>query len=135
MLEADKRRKIVQNPPKASKLVRITTPTERPTGMDCDPVLLAPAKDQSKFLAWRRGVFGWGRKCACGKRFNRGHTECMPFPTGILSPNQLLLYDMDVILLGDGMKYTIMDFLLNQRDWQKARTLLNFWYSTMVKHL
>jgi hypothetical protein len=103
--------------------------------MDCDPVLLASARDQSKFLAWRRGVFGWGRKCACGKCFNRGHTKCMPFPSGILSPHQLLLYDMDIIILGDGIKYTIMDFLLNQRDWRKAQTLLDYWYSTMVKHL
>ena len=135
MLIADKRRKIVQIPPKAPKLLRITGLTERPTGMDCDPVLLAPAKDQPKFLAWRRGVFGWGRKCACGKRFNRGHTECMPYSSSVLTSQELLLYEMDLMLLDNDLKFTIMDFLLNHRLWQKARTLLDFWYSTMAKQL
>jgi hypothetical protein len=135
MLIADKRRKIVQIPPKAPKLLRITSPTERPTGIDCDTVLLAPAKDQAKFLAWRRGVFGWGRKCACGKRFNRGHTECMPYSSSVLTSQDRLLYEMDLMLMDNDLKFTIMDFLLNHRLWQKARTLLDFWYSTMAKQL
>ena len=135
LLMTDKRRKIVRIPPKAPKLLRITSPCERPKGIDCDPVLLAPARDQSKFLAWRRGVFGWGRKCACGKRFNRGHTECMHYSNSFLSSDEMLLYGTELMLLGNELKFTIMDFLLNHRLWRKARTLLDFWYSTMAKQL
>jgi len=135
VLAADKRKKIVLNPPKAAKLIQVTKPSERAADMDCDAVLKAPAADQAKFLAWRRGVFGWGRKCACGKRFNRGHAKCMPYPRRLLTSDQHLAYNLDTMIMDDEIKYTTVDFLLNERAWDKARTLLDFYYSTMAKHL
>jgi len=57
------------------KLLQISLLTDRVPALDCDVVLTAPAADPANFLAWRRGVWGWGRKCVCGKRFDRGVTN------------------------------------------------------------
>jgi len=68
---------------KSPKLLQICTPgllTDRIPGMDCDAVLTAPAAHQAPFLTWHCGFLGWGCKCVCGERFDRGHTTCMPYP-------------------------------------------------------
>jgi len=84
-----------------------------------------------RFVAWRRGVFGWGSKCVCGERFDRGHTTCMPYPDpGLIAEPQFIL-DLDSELLDPGIKYLIVDFLLNQRLWNKARMILDLWALTM----
>ena len=127
----EKRHLIVNIRSKARKLIRITLLGERLPGLDADVVLSAPAKYQSGFLAWRRGVFGWGRKCCCGKRFDRGHTECMPYPDALLSDDEQLLYNLDLYLLDANIKYTLMDFLLNQSLWEKAHKLQAFWILSM----
>jgi len=99
--------------------------------MDGDSVLTALEADQARFLAWRRGVFGWGRKCVCGERFYRGHTTCMPYPDPGLTAEQQFILDLDSELLDPSIKYLIVDFLLNQRLWDKARMILDFWALTM----
>ena len=99
--------------------------------LDCDVVLTAPAADQARFLAWRRGVFGWGRKCLCGELFDRGHTKCMPYPDPGLTEEQLFIYQLDRRLLDSNTKYTIVDFLLNNRLWNQAGNILNAWTLTM----
>jgi len=116
------------------KLLQICAPgllTDHVPGMDCHPVLTAPAADQDRFLAWRRGIFDMGRKCVCGERFDRGHTTCMPYPDPGLTAEQQFILDLDTELLDPGIKYLIVDFLLNQRLWDKARMILDFRALTM----
>jgi len=117
--------------PHSPKLLQVSMVLDRVSGPDFDVVLTAPATDQARFLGWRRGIFGWGRKCLCGDRFDRGHTTCMPYPDPGLTEEQLFIYNLDRCLLDSSTKYTIMDFLLNQRLWTQARTILDSWTLTM----
>jgi len=117
--------------PHSAKLLQVSMVSDRVAGSDFDVVLTAPAKDQARFLGWRRGIFGWGRKCLCGDRFDRGHTTCMPYPDPGLTEEQLFIYNLDRRLLDSTTKYTIMDFLLNQRLWNQARNILDSWTLTM----
>jgi len=101
---------------KSPKVLQISAPgllTDGIPRMDCDAVLTAPAADQARFVAWRHGVFGWGRKCVCGERFDRGHTTYMPYPNPGLTAEQQFILDLDSQLLDPGVKYLIVDFLLN----------------------
>ena len=118
---------------KSPKLLQICQPgiTDRVPGVDCDVVLIAPAADQAMFLAWRRGVFGWGRKCVCGEHFDRGHTTCMPYPDPGLTEDQQFILNIDHYILDNDIKYLIVDFLLNKQLWDKARIILDFWTTTM----
>ena len=59
---------------RSQKVLQITMLTDRVPQLDCDVILTAPASDQGSFFAWRRGIWGWGRKWICGKTFDRGHT-------------------------------------------------------------
>ena len=105
--------------------------TDRVSRLDCDVVLTAPASDQLSFLAWRRGIWGWGSKCICGKPFDRGHTSCMPSPAIQLRETEQRVFNLDHQLLDSQIKYTLIDFLLNQRLWNKARNILDFWTISM----
>ena len=116
---------------RSQKLLQISMLGDRIPGHDCDAVLTAPASDQANFLAWRRGIWGWGRKCICGKRFDRGHTSCMPSPAISLTETQKRLFDLGYQLLEPPIKYTLLDFLLNERLWDKARNILDFWTLSM----
>ena len=44
----------------------------------------------------------------------------MPYPDTLLSDDEQLLYNLNLYLLNANIKYTLMDFLLNQSLWQKA---------------
>ena len=116
---------------RSQKLLQISMLTDRVPGLDCDVVLTAPVSNQTDFLAWRRGVWGWGRKCICGQRFDRGHTSCMPSPAIHLTEMQQRLYNLGHQLLNSSIKYTLVDFLLNKRLWDKARNILDFWSLSM----
>ena len=120
---------------RSQKLLQISMLTDRVPKLDCDVVLTAPASDQGSFFAWRRGIWGWGRKCICGKRFDRGHTSCMPTPSIHLTEMEQRLLNLDHQLLDPSLKYTLVDFLLNQRLWEKARNILDFWTLSMSYHL
>jgi len=117
--------------PHSAKLLQVSMLADRVHGSDFDVVLTAPASDQPRFLAWRRGIFGWGRKCICGDRFDRGHTTCMPYCDPGQTEEQLFIYKLDRRLLDSSTKYTIMDFLLNQGLWNQARNILDSWILTM----
>jgi len=130
-----KRDLIVNIRSKAPKLIRITLLGERLPGLDADVVLSAPANYQAQFFAWRRGVFGSGRKCGCGKGFDRGHTECMPYSHPLLTDDKQQLFNLDLYLLDPDIKYTLIDFLLNQSLWEQAKTLLDFWILSMSNQL
>jgi len=101
--------------PHSPKLLQVSMVTDRVPSLDCDLVLTAPAGDQAGFLAWRRGVYGWGRKWLCGERFDRGHTTCMPYPDPGLTEDQLFIYEIDRYLIDSNTKYTLVDYLLNHR--------------------
>ena len=116
---------------RSQNLLQISMLSDRVPGLDCDLVLTAPASDQVNFLAWRRGIWGWGRKCICGRRFDRGHTSCMPSPTIYLTEMQQRLFDLDQQLLVRPIKYTLVDFLLNQGLWNEARNILDSWTISM----
>ena len=105
--------------------------SDRVPRLDCDAVLTAPASDQANFLAWRRGIWGWGRKCICGKQFDRGHTSCMPSPAISLTETQKRLFALGYQLLDPPIKYTLVDFLLNEHLWDEARNILDFWSLSM----
>jgi len=117
--------------PHSSKLLQVSMVTNRVPGLDCDVVLTSPVMDQARFLAWRRGVFGWGRKCLCGERFDRGHTKYMPYPDPGLTQEQQFIYELDRYLIDPNTKYTIVDYLLNNGLWNQARNILNAWTLTM----
>ena len=100
-----------------------------------DHIFATPSHQQSKLLAWRRGVYGWGRKCVCGIRFTRGHTACMPFDPGILLPDEEPEFNLETQLLPDDTNYTQLDYLINHGHWTRAITILDFWINTMSSHL
>ena len=116
---------------RSQKLLQISMLSDRVPRLDCDAVLIAPASDQANFLAWRRGIWGWGKKYICGKRFDRGHTSCMPSPAIFLTETQKRLFDLGHQLLDPPIKYTLVDFLLNEHLWDKARNILDFWTLSM----
>jgi len=116
------------------KLLQISLLTARVPALDCDVVLTAPAAAQANFLAWRRGVWGWRRKCVCGNRFDRGHTWCMASPAIYLNEMQRRVYNLGHQVLGTSVKYTLVDFLLNEGLWDKARNILDFW-TLSISHL
>ena len=120
---------------RSQKLLQITMLTDCVPQLDCDVVLTAPASDQRSFFAWRRGIWGSGRKCVCGKRFDRGHTSCMPTPAIHLTETEQRLHKLDHQLLDPSIKYTLIDFLLNQCLWDKARKILDFWTVSMSYRL
>jgi len=95
------------------------------------PCLLHQLLTSLSFWPGDAVCFGWGRKCTCGQRFNRGHTTCMPFPSPNLTQDQQALYNIDCYVLNDQCKYTMVDFLLNQRLWDKARNILSCWTTSM----
>ena len=109
------------------KLLQISLLSDRVPRLDCDAVLTAPASHQANFLAWRDGSWGWGRKYICGKRFDRGHTSCMPSPAISLTETQKRLFALGYQLLDPPIKYTLVDFLLNEHLGDKARYILDFW--------
>ena len=55
----------------------------------------------------------------------------MPYPDPGLTEEQLFIYNLDRRLLDSTTKYTIMDFLLNQRFWNQACNILDSWTLTM----
>jgi len=119
----------------SQKLLQMTMLTDRGPGLDCDVVVTAPALDQVSFMAWRCGIWGWGGKCICGKRFDRDHTPSMPSPAIHLTEIEQRIYKLHHQLLDRAIKYTLIDFLLNQRPWDKARNILDFWTISMSHRL
>lgn len=70
----------------------------------------------------------------CGQRWDRGHTRCMevlPCSVGVLTLDEELLMDIDKVLLPPDTKYTIVDYLLNIRAYDRAYLLLTQWYQLM----
>ena len=116
---------------RSQKLLQISMLNDGVPRLDCDAVLTAPASDQANFLTWCRGVSGWGRKCICGKRFDRGHTSFMPSPAISLTETQKSQFALGYPLLDPLIKYTLVDFLLNQHLWDKACKFLDFWTLSM----
>jgi len=119
----------------SQKLLQISMLTGRVPGLDSAVVLTALASDQVSFLAWRRGIWGWGRKCICGKQFDRGHTPCLPSPAIHLTEMQQRIYKLHHQPLDPATQYTLIDFLLNQRLWDKASNILHLWNITMSHRL
>ena len=93
-------------------LLQISMLCDRISGLGCDVVLTAPACPQANFLVWHRGIRGWGRKCISGKRFDHGHTSCMPSPAINLNKMQQRLFALNQQLLVRPIQYTLVDFLL-----------------------
>jgi len=55
----------------------------------------------------------------------------MPYPDSGLTAEQQFILELDTELLDHGIKYLIVDFLLNQRLWNKAHMILDFWALTL----
>jgi len=101
--------------PHSSKQSQVSMFTNGIPDVDCDVVLTALVIDQSRFLAWQSGVFGWGHKCLCGERFDHRHSKCKSYPDPGLTEEQQFIYELDRYLIDPNTKYTIVDYLLNNR--------------------
>ena len=55
----------------------------------------------------------------------------MPYPAIQLTETDQRLFNLGHQLLDPQIKYTLMDFLLNQPLWDQARNILNFWTISM----
>ena len=135
VLKNDKQNRIIQLGPHAGTLQHVASLGSRLENSYLDGIFIAPSQEQSKLFAWRRGVFGWGRKCVCGIRFTRGHESCMPYDPGILQPDEELDFNLETQLLPDDTNYTRLDYLINHRHFTRAITILDFWIATMSSHL
>ena len=121
--------------PHSSNLLQVSMVTNTVPGLDSHVVLTAPVINQARFLAWRRGVCGWGHKCLCREHFDRGHCKCMTYPDPGLTQEQQFIYELDSYLIDPNTKYTIVDYLLNNSLWNQPRNILNAWRLTMSNQL
>ena len=135
ILKADKKKRILQPGTHTGILQQVASMGSRIENSLLDNIFTAPSQQQSKLFAWRRGVFGWGRKCKCGIRFTRGHESCMPYDPGILLPTEEPEYNLEKEILPNNINYTRMDYLINHGHWLRAITILDFWITTMASLL
>lgn len=118
----------------SQKILQISMLSNLIPGLDCDPVLTAPASNQVNFLAWRCAIWGWGRKSISGERFDRGHTSCMPSTAISLTETHTRQFALGYQLLDPPIKYTLVDFLLNEHLEHKVCNILDFW-TLSISHL
>jgi hypothetical protein len=96
-----------------------------------DSVVFAPAAYQQAFLTWRRGSAFVGRKCLCGAMWKRSHLT------------HVLGYD-DAVPVAIRRKfeaerhlfptnYSIIDFLLNQREWTLCQLVFDVLRSVLTE--
>ncbi len=71
-------------------------------------------------------MFCWGRKCLCGDRYTRGHERCMGLEN-VLTEDEEMEMAIDKTLLPLDTKYTIIDYLLNNRHYTRAYDILINW--------
>lgn len=77
--------------------------------------------------SWRRGLYGWGRKCTCGEGWDRGHVRCRDLE-GILTMEEEELMELDKVLHPPDTKYTVIDYLLNIKAYDRAFQILSDWH-------
>ena len=137
MLQADKQNRIIELGPHAGILQHVASLETRINNLNSllDGIFTASSEQHAKPFAWRRGVFGWGRKCICGIRFTRGHISCMPYNPGILLPDELPDYELEKQFLLDNINYRSLDYLINHRHWLRAIRVLDYWTTTMSSML
>jgi hypothetical protein len=88
-----------------------------------DSVLFAPSQYQKEFTTWRRGASFINLKCVCGETWRRNHVEHIP---GITAQVPARLYSLYVEAQQSQLpNFTIIDFLLNQKEWELCRLLFN----------
>jgi len=106
------------------------SPTEY---LDSTVMLFLQLLHQTKLAFWP-GVVGFrvgGGNAFAEKRLDRGHTPCLPSPAIHLTEMEQRIYMLHHQLLDPAIKYTLIDFHLNQHLWDKARNILDFWTITM----
>ena len=113
---------------KATTILKYIDPkSRRPSLLDC--TLLAPTEYQQDFISWRRGKWLMGHKCICGKPWNRSHAEHFG-TTGSLVPGGLY-GKYRRTQCNYPRHYTIIDFLLNHKEFKIAFALLQDWKKRM----
>src|SRR5579859_5645689 len=75
------------------------------------------------FLSWRTGRFLLWHKCLCGERWNRRHIRC--FPDQIYRLSDKLQWKWEGIKVEQEDKMTVVDFLLNEKEWYTAIIILS----------
>jgi hypothetical protein len=89
--------------------------------VDC--TLSAPLECQRIFLSWRTGRFLLRHKCLCGEQWNRRHIKC--FPDQIYRLPDKLRQKWEGIKAERQDKMTVLDFLLNEKEWYTANIILS----------
>jgi hypothetical protein len=89
--------------------------------VDC--TLSAPVGYQRMFLSWRTGRFLLRNKCLCGEQFNRRHIKCFPDQIYRLSDKMRRKWEGIKGERQDNM--TVVDFLLNEKEWYLANLILS----------
>ena len=95
--------------------------------VDC--TLSAPADSQRMFLSWRTGRFLLRSKCLCGEQWNRQHFKCFPDQIYRLTPK--LRQKWEGIISERNDKMTVVDFLLNEKQWYLASIILSEYRSLL----
>jgi hypothetical protein len=113
---------------KATTILKYIDPkSRRPSLLDC--TLLAPTEYQQDFISWRRGKWLMGHKCICGKPWNRSHVEHFGTTESLVPGGLYGKYRRTQC--NYPRHYTIIDFLLNHKEFKIAFALLQNWKKRM----
>lgn len=110
-----------------SGLAAIILPTARTrTGGPDAGIFVPDASLRDSIVKWRLGTFGFHQRCVCTDFFFRSHLSC--FADLPVSPAVLLQLEADRLTyrLPSTVQYTVLDSVLNHRNWPAARDIFSF---------
>lgn len=91
-----------------------------------DVSITAPRQHQELLLQYRLGVFRIRQRCVCSSLFVRGHEKCPQLGIGstLTRSEKTLRQMMALALVGEGGKFTDLDWLLNTLRTERAIEIL-----------
>jgi len=113
----------------AGILVNYISPESRSSPSLVDKVISAPVLFQKTFISWRQGKMFYRSKCICGQSWTRGHISHLPTILERLSSK--LQRDWNVKMLEQSKNFTVIDFLLNEGEWDLCYSILSFWRKSL----
>src|SRR5437762_11551863 len=106
-------------------LINYISPESRSSPTLVHKVLSAPFLFQKTFISWRQGKMFYRSKCTCGQSWTRGHISHLPTILDRLSSK--LKRDWNVKMSEQNKNFTVIDFLLNEGEWDLCYSILSFW--------